>query len=80
MTGTIDDLSAVRTLAVLGLGRSGRAATLLALRRLPGAAVTAIDAKDEADLGVAPAELRSAGAAVLLGATAVLPPQTELLV
>ena len=80
MTGTIDDLSAVRTLAVLGLGRSGRAATLLALRRLSGAAVTVIDAKDEADLGVAPAELRSAGAAVLLGATAVLPPQTELLV
>lgn len=70
----------VRSLAVLGLGRSGRAAALLGRRELPAAELFAIDAKDEAELGTAPAELRSAGAVLLLGAAAVLPAGVELLV
>ena len=70
----------LRSLAVLGLGRSGRAAALLARRALPDAAVAAIDAKPEADLGTAPAELRAAGAHLLLGDEAALPEGVELLV
>jgi UDP-N-acetylmuramoylalanine--D-glutamate ligase len=70
----------VRSLAVLGLGRSGRAAALLGRRELPAAELFAIDAKDEAELGTAPAELRTAGAVLLLGAAAVLPAGVELLV
>ena len=77
MTETMPD---VRSLAVLGLGRSGRAAALLARRELPAAELFAIDVKDEAELGTAPAELRAAGAVVLLGPAAVLPPGVELLV
>ena len=48
MTGTIAE---VRSLAVVGLGRSGRAAVLLARRELPGAEIVAIDEKAEAELG-----------------------------
>jgi UDP-N-acetylmuramoylalanine--D-glutamate ligase len=70
----------VRSLAVLGLGRSGRAAVLLARRELPRVEVFAIDAKEEAELGTAPAELRAAGAVPLLGAAAALPAGVELLV
>ena len=59
------DLDDIRGLAVLGLGRSGRPATLLARRRLAGARVWAIDE------GAVPdevrAELEAAGAAVLAG-------------
>ena len=77
MTGTIAE---VRSLAVVGLGRSGRAAVLLARRELPGAEIVAIDEKAEAELGAAPAELRAAGAALLLGAAAALPERVELLV
>ena len=77
MTETMPD---VRSLAVLGLGRSGRAAALLARRELPAAELFAIDAKDELELGTAPAELRSAGAVLLLGEAAVLPAGVELLV
>ena len=77
MTETMPD---VRSLAVLGLGRSGRAAALLARRELPAGELFAIDAKDETELGTAPAELRSAGAVLLLGAAAVLPAGVELLV
>ena len=77
MTGTIAE---VRSLAVVGLGRSGRAAASLARRELPGAAVVVIDQKDEDELGSAPAELRSAGADLLLGSAAVLPEGVELVV
>ncbi len=77
MTGTIAE---VRSLAVVGLGRSGRAAVLLARRELPGAEIVAIDEKAEAELSEAPAELRSAGASLLLGAEAALPERVELLV
>ncbi len=77
MTGTIAD---VRSLAVVGLGRSGRAAALLALRELPHAVLAAIDDKDEAELGDAPAELRAAGATLLLGDSARLPAGVELVV
>jgi UDP-N-acetylmuramoylalanine--D-glutamate ligase len=59
------DLRDIRGLAVLGLGRSGRPAALLARRRLPEARVWAIDEGD------VPAEVRSeleqAGATVLAG-------------
>ncbi len=77
MTVAIADL---RSLAVVGLGRSGRAAALLARRVLPSAAVVAIDAKAETDLGSAPAELRAAGVDLLLGDEAALPAGVELLV
>ena len=45
------DLADIRSLAVLGLGSSGRAAALLAARRLPGVSITALDAKLEEELG-----------------------------
>jgi len=70
----------LRSLAVVGLGRSGRAAGLLARRMLPNAVVVAIDEKAEAELGPTPAELRAAGAALLLGDRADLPAGVELLV
>ena len=75
-----ESMPGVRTLAVLGLGRSGRAAVLLARRELPQAEVFAVDAKQETELGTAPAELRSAGAVPLLGAAAALPAGVDLLV
>ena len=77
VTVAIADL---RSLAIVGLGRSGRAAALLARRVLPSAAVVAIDAKAEVDLGSAPAELRAAGVDLLLGDEAALPAGVELLV
>ena len=73
----VDD---VRSLAVVGLGRSGLAAGLLARRALPAARVTALDVKDESGLGSAPAELRSAGANVILGPGARLPDDVDLVV
>ncbi len=73
-------MAGVRSVAVLGLGRSGRAAVLLVRRELPRAEIFAIDAKDEDELGTAPAELRSAGAVPLLGAAAALPAGVDLLV
>jgi UDP-N-acetylmuramoylalanine--D-glutamate ligase len=76
----IATIAGVRSLAVLGIGRSGRAAALLARRELPAAALVALDQKDEAQLGTAPAELRAAGAVLLLGAAAALPEGVELLV
>ena len=80
MTGLND----VRGLAVLGLGRSGRPATLLACRRLPGVRVWAID--EGAVAAEVRAELEAAGAAVLAGAApgepggAVLPAGVDLVV
>jgi UDP-N-acetylmuramoylalanine--D-glutamate ligase len=78
------DLRDVRGIAVLGLGRSGRPATLLARRRLPGARVWAIDEGGVAD--EVRAELAAAGAAVLAGpdvaeaGEAALPAAVDLLV
>ena len=77
MTGT---LAEVHSLAVVGLGRSGRAAALLARRELPAAAVVVVDEKDEDELGSAPAELRAAGADLLLGVAAALPEGVDLVV
>ena len=74
------DLADIRSLAVLGLGSSGRAAALLAARRLTGVAVTALDAKREEELGATPAELRSAGVALDIGPRAHLPEGVDLLV
>ncbi len=69
-----------RSIAVIGLGRSGIAAALLARRELPGAAVTVVDRKPEAELGDAPARLRRAGAALSLGEAAALPAGVDLVV
>jgi D-arabinose 5-phosphate isomerase GutQ len=44
-------LSRTGRLAVLGMGRSGLAAGLLARRMLPGVDVVVIDAKPEGELG-----------------------------
>jgi len=70
----------ITSLVVVGLGASGVAAAKLARERLPGVTVTAIDSKSEEELGGAPAELRSAGAAVALGPGVVLLPGVDLLV
>jgi UDP-N-acetylmuramoylalanine--D-glutamate ligase len=74
------DLADIRSLAVLGLGSSGRAAALLAAHRLVGVAVTALDAKREEELGATLAELRSAGVALDLGPRSHLPERVDLLV
>ena len=78
------DLVDIQGIAVLGLGRSGRPATLLARRRLPRALVWAIDEGDvSADVR---AELEAVGAAVLTGpdvsgpVSTALPAAVELLV
>jgi len=77
-------LADVRGLAVLGLGRSGRPATLLARSRLAGARVWAIDEGEVA--AEVRDELEVAGAAVLAGPDvagaggAALPAAVELLV
>ena len=78
------EVADIHALAVLGLGRSGRPATLLARRRLPGVRVWALDE------GAVPdevrAELEAAGAVVIAGAEiaeaggAALPAAVELLV
>jgi UDP-N-acetylmuramoylalanine--D-glutamate ligase len=69
-----------RSIAVIGLGRSGLAAALLARRELPGAVVTVVDQKTEAELGDGPARLRAAGALVSLGPAAALPAGVDLVV
>ena len=80
----------LRSLAVLGLGRSGIAACLLARQRLPQARVSGLDegsgdghggsgvAHQDADGRLA--ELHAAGVDVLLGRAAVLPADCDLLV
>jgi UDP-N-acetylmuramoylalanine--D-glutamate ligase len=75
----VDDL---RSLAVLGLGRSGVPACLLARERLPQARVTGLDERIEAapDADRRRAQLRAAGVEVLLGGAAVLPNDCDLLV
>ena len=80
----LTDIRDIGALAVLGLGRSGRPATLLARRRLPGVRVWAIDEGPvEDDVRT---ELEAAGATVLAGAAVAgvgedaLPASVELLV
>jgi UDP-N-acetylmuramoylalanine--D-glutamate ligase len=73
------ELDGVRTLVVLGLGRSGRPAARLALERLPGVRVVALDEK----AGLAPevrGELEGAGAEVWMGEEAALPGAADLVV
>ena len=72
------ELDDVRCLVVLGLGRSGRPAALLARRSLPAARVIALD--EAAPPDDVTAELRGAGVRVLHGAAAVLPAEADLLV
>ena len=74
------EIGDVRHLSVAGMGRSGIAAARLVLRELPGVAIAVLDEKAEDELGEAPAELRAAGARVLLGEAARLPGDAELLV
>lgn len=80
----VTEVADIRALAVLGLGRSGRPAALLARRRLPGARVWALDEGDVPD--EVRAELETAGAAVLAGPDvagaggAALPAAVELVV
>jgi UDP-N-acetylmuramoylalanine--D-glutamate ligase len=74
------DLRDLRAIAVLGLGRSGSAAALLARRRLPDVAVTAID-EGEVDVdGPSYAELIEAGVELALGHAAALPEHVDVLV
>ena len=64
---------------MLGLGRSGRPATHLALARLPGVRVVALD--EDPELGtVVRAELVAAGAEVRAGDDVVLPGAADLVV
>jgi UDP-N-acetylmuramoylalanine--D-glutamate ligase len=76
------ELADVHCLAVLGLGRSGVPACLLARTRLPEARVWGLDegADQQAAGGGAAAQLAAAGVRVLLGAEAVLPEGCDLLV
>ncbi len=73
------ELDAVRTLVVLGLGRSGRPAARLALERLPGVRVVALDEKAGLAADVR-AELEGAGAEVRTGEEASLPAGVDLVV
>ena len=72
------DLAALRCLAVLGLGRSGRPAALLARRELPAARVVALDEGEVPD--EARRELAAAGVEVASGEEARLPADAGLLV
>ena len=60
------EIGEIRHLAVAGIGRSGTQPRG-SCARVPGAAVVVLNEQPEAGLGAAPAELRVAGAAVLLG-------------
>lgn len=73
------ELDGVRTLVVLGLGRSGRPAVRLALERLPGVRVVALDESAES-AAEARTELEAAGAEVRVGDEASLPGGAELVV
>ena len=73
------ELEDIRSLAVLGLRRSGRPAALLARRRLPAARVFGLD--EGAGLSAdAVAALAAAGVTVHLGAQAALPDGVDVLV
>ena len=73
------ELEDIRSLAVLGLRRSGRPAALLARRRLPAARVLGLD--EGAGLSAdAVAALAAAGVTVHLGAQAALPDGVDVLV
>jgi UDP-N-acetylmuramoylalanine--D-glutamate ligase len=72
-------LEDIRSLAVLGLSRSGRPAALLARRQLPAARILGLD--EGAGLSADTlAMLVSAGVTVRLGAEAVLPDGVDVLV
>jgi UDP-N-acetylmuramoylalanine--D-glutamate ligase len=73
------ELDGVRTLVVLGLGRSGRPAVRLARERLPGVRVVALDEDPDVGAGVR-AELEGAGAEVRAGEEASLPGGADLVV
>lgn len=73
------ELVDVRRIAILGLRRSGRSAALLALRRLSGAQVFALD-EGTPPVDDTVAALTDAGATVLTGPAALLPEGTDLLV
>ncbi|MEZ5126432.1 MAG: UDP-N-acetylmuramoyl-L-alanine--D-glutamate ligase [Thermoleophilia bacterium] len=73
------EIAEIRSLAVLGLRRSGRPAALLARRRLPAATVTGLD-EDTSLSGEIITELEAAGVALSLGAAAQLPAGVDLLV
>jgi UDP-N-acetylmuramoylalanine--D-glutamate ligase len=74
------DLRDLRAIVVLGLGRSGSAAALLARRRLPDVAVTAIDEGEPDIAGPSYAELVEAGVELALGRAAALPERVDVLV
>lgn len=74
------DLRDLRAIVVLGLGRSGSAAALLARRRLPDVAVTAIDEGELDIAGPSLAELYEAGVELALGHAAALPERIDVLV
>lgn len=73
------ELEGIRSLAVLGLRRSGWPAALLARRRLPAAQVIALDEGRELPAETREA-LRAAGIPVGLGAEARLPERLDVLV
>jgi UDP-N-acetylmuramoylalanine--D-glutamate ligase len=73
------ELDGVRTLVVLGLGRSGRPAARLALARLSGVRVVALDESPESAAEVR-AELEALGAEVRTGEEASLPAGADLVV
>jgi UDP-N-acetylmuramoylalanine--D-glutamate ligase len=74
------DLRDLRAIVVLGLGRSGSAAALLARRRLPDVGVTAIDEGEPDIAGPSYAELIEAGVELALGHAAALPERVDVLV
>jgi len=76
----VPELEQIGSLAVLGLGKSGAAAALLARRRLPAVAVTALDVAPAERLETPLDELRAAGVALDLGPAHALPAGVDLLV
>ncbi len=73
------ELQDIRSLAVLGLNRSGRPAALLARRRLPAISIAGLDEGAELP-GDTFAVLAEAGIEVRLGAAASLPADVDVLV
>ena len=74
------ELEDLKSVTILGLGRSGSAAALLAARMLPDARVTALDEGEPDESGLSWAELREAGVDLALGHAACLPDEVDVLV
>ena len=74
------ELEDLKSVTILGLGRSGSAAALLAARMLPDARVTALDEGEPDESGLSWAELREAGVELALGHAACLPDEVDVLV